>query len=66
MTHEALMHKAIRLSLESGTRGPFGATGARKGEILAVGTNLVTSQNDSTAHAEIVAIRNAWSTSSLV
>ena len=62
MTHEALMREAIRLSLEnvrSGTGGPFGAIVARKGEILAVGTNLVTSQNDPTAHAEVVAIRNA-------
>ncbi len=62
MTHEALMREAIRLSLENvrnGTGGPFAALIARKGEILAVGTNLVTSQNDPTAHAEVVAIRHA-------
>jgi tRNA(Arg) A34 adenosine deaminase TadA len=62
MTHEALIREAIRLSLDNvrnGTGGPFGAIVARKGEILAVGTNLVTSLNDPTAHAEVVAIRNA-------
>ncbi len=62
MTHEALMREAIRLSLDNvrnGTGGPFAALIARKGEILAVGTNLVTSLNDPTAHAEVVAIRNA-------
>ncbi|MCS6988518.1 MAG: nucleoside deaminase [Chloroherpetonaceae bacterium] len=62
MTHEALMREAIRLSRQnvaSGEGGPFAAIVARNGEILAVGTNQVTSLNDPTAHAEIVAIRNA-------
>ncbi len=62
MTHEALMREAIRLSLENvknGTGGPFAALVARNGEIIATGTNQVTTLNDPTAHAEVTAIRNA-------
>lgn len=62
MTHDALMREAIRLSLENvklGTGGPFAALIARNGEIIATGTNQVTSLNDPTAHAEIMAIRHA-------
>ena len=39
--------------------GPFAAVVAARGAIIAEGTNLVTSSNDPTAHAEVVAIRNA-------
>ena len=39
--------------------GPFGAVIVRKGRIIAWGTNRVTFANDPTAHAEIVAIREA-------
>jgi guanine deaminase len=39
--------------------GPFGAVIARAGKVVASGANQVTSSNDPTAHAEIVAIRNA-------
>jgi guanine deaminase len=56
------MEKAIALATEnvtSGRGGPFGAVIVRGGEIVATGTNLVTSTNDPTAHAEVVAIRNA-------
>lgn len=62
MTHEALMREAIRLSLENvknGIGGPFAALVARNGEIIATGTNQVTTLNDPTAHAEVTAIRNA-------
>ncbi|MFQ3597351.1 MAG: nucleoside deaminase [Chloroherpetonaceae bacterium] len=62
MTHEALMREAIRLSLENvelGVGGPFAALVARNGEIIATGTNQVTTLNDPTAHAEVTAIRNA-------
>jgi guanine deaminase len=56
------MREAIRLSLEnvrSGKGGPFGAVIVKNGEIIATGVNEVTSTNDPTAHAEVVAIRNA-------
>ncbi len=39
--------------------GPFGAVIVRGGEIIAQGCNQVTSSNDPTAHAEVVAIRAA-------
>src|ERR1700709_425997 len=58
------MEKAIALATENVTSrrgGPFGAVIVRDGEIVATGTNLVTATNDPTAHAEVVAIRNAAS-----
>ncbi len=62
MTPDELMRRAISLSLEqmqAGSGGPFGAVIARNGEIVAEGWNQVTSSNDPTAHAEVVAIRRA-------
>lgn len=56
------MQEAIRLSIanvEEGKGGPFGAVVVKDGKIIARGTNQVTSNNDPTAHAEVVAIRNA-------
>lgn len=55
------MQKAIDLSIENVANGggPFGAVIVRNGEIIATGTNRVTANNDPTAHAEVVAIRNA-------
>jgi len=56
------MSKAIELSIEnvrSGRGGPFAAVVVKDGKIIAQGTNRVTSTNDPTAHAEIVAIREA-------
>ena len=43
----------------AGEGGPFGAVIARNGDIIATGWNQVTSTNDPTAHAEMVAIREA-------
>jgi guanine deaminase len=56
------MARAIQLSLDnvlSGKGGPFGAVIVKSGEILAEGVNRVTAINDPTAHAEVVAIREA-------
>ncbi|HJY86078.1 MAG TPA: nucleoside deaminase, partial [Candidatus Acidoferrales bacterium] len=58
----AFMSKAIELSIENvrlGRGGPFAALVVKDGKIIAQGTNLVTSTNDPTAHAEMVAIREA-------
>jgi tRNA(Arg) A34 adenosine deaminase TadA len=56
------MARAIALSLENvrtGAGGPFAAVVVKDGEIIAEGANAVTTTNDPTAHAEVVAIREA-------
>ncbi len=56
------MQEAIRLSVNNvteGRGGPFGAVVVKDGKIIARGVNQVTTTNDPTAHAEVVAIRNA-------
>lgn len=63
--HDEFMKEAIRLSInnvEEGKGGPFGAVVVKDGKIIARGVNQVTSNNDPTAHAEVVAIRNACTT----
>lgn len=59
---EAFMQEAIRISREmmrQGEGGPFGAVIVKNGQIVGRGWNTVTTTNDPTAHAEIVAIRDA-------
>ena len=56
------MRRAIALAIEnirSAQGGPFGALVVKEGRILAEGANRVTISNDPTAHAEVVAIREA-------
>lgn len=56
------MLEAIKMAEENiitGKGGPFGAVVVRNGKIIAAVGNRVTSTNDPTAHAEIVAIREA-------
>ena len=56
------MREAIRISvakMRGDQGGPFGAVVVRKGKIIGRGWNRVTSTNDPTAHAEVVAIRDA-------
>lgn len=59
--NEKFMKRAIELSIINVMKGggPFGAVVVKGGKIIAEGTNNVTKKNDPTAHAEIVAIRNA-------
>ena len=59
---EKFMRRAINLAqqgIDAGAGGPFGAVIVKNGDIVGEGYNQVTSTNDPTAHAEIVAIRNA-------
>ena len=59
---ETFMREAIKLSFETmrnNTGGPFGAVVVKDGKIIARGFNRVISTNDPTAHAEVVAIREA-------
>ena len=60
--HEKYLNEAFDLayqSLRTNIGGPFGAVVVRDGKILGKGGNRVIIQNDPTAHAEIVAIREA-------
>ncbi len=59
---DKFMRRAIELArngMESNSGGPFGCVIVKDGEIVGEGSNQVTSTNDPTAHAEVVAIRNA-------
>jgi guanine deaminase len=56
------MREAIAASLEgmkNGEGGPFGCVIVKDGAVIGRGNNRVTSTNDPTAHAEVVAIRDA-------
>lgn len=56
------MQRAIDLAekgMNGNSGGPFGAVIVKNDEIIAEGYNKVTSTNDPTAHAEIVAIKEA-------
>jgi guanine deaminase len=62
MNRNDFMLEAIRLSkegMESGTGGPFGAVVVKNGKVVGKGCNKVATTNDPTAHAEVVAIRDA-------
>lgn len=59
------MRRAIALGKENvrtGGGGPFAAVVVKDGRIIAEGVNRVTTTNDPTAHAEVVAIREACRT----
>jgi len=60
--NEVFMREALAMAVEnvqSGRGGPFAALVVRGDEVVGRGTNRVTSTNDPTAHAEVVAIREA-------
>lgn len=59
---QSFLERAIELSkqgMENGEGGPFGCVVVMNNEIIGEGNNKVTSSNDPTAHAEVVAIRDA-------
>ena len=60
-TKNNFMQRAIELSLNSANNngGPFGCVITKENKIIAEGSNKVTLSNDPTAHAEVVAIREA-------
>ena len=61
MNSDFFMQKAIELSMKNihNNGGPFGCVIVKNNKIISEGVNGVTQNNDPTAHAEIVAIRNA-------
>ena len=61
MNSDFFMLKAIELSIKNinNNGGPFGCVIVKNNKIISEGVNGVTQNNDPTAHAEIVAIRNA-------
>lgn len=62
MYNPDFMKEAIALSnlcFQDGQGGPFGAVVVKDGQIISRGRNLVTAHNDPTAHAEVMAIREA-------
>src|SRR5581483_1913501 len=59
MSPDTFMREAIKeaeAGLRGGRGGPFGCVVVRRGEVIARGSNQVTSANDPTAHAEVTAI----------
>jgi guanine deaminase len=61
-TQSEFMREAIRLALDGVAHnrgGPFGAVVVKDGQIVGRGCNRVLETKDPTAHAEIVAIRDA-------
>ncbi|NNC69740.1 MAG: nucleoside deaminase [Flavobacteriaceae bacterium] len=62
MDHKDYMSEAVKEALKgmhADEGGPFGCIVVKDGEIVGRGHNKVTSMNDPTAHAEVVAIRQA-------
>ena len=59
---KAFMVRAIQLSMDNvrnGRGGPFGTVIVKNGKVIAEAVNQVTATNDPTAHAEVLAIRQA-------
>ena len=62
---QKFLERAIELSAQGIDQlkgGPFGCVIVKDGKIIGEGCNQVTATNDPTAHAEVVAIRNACKT----
>ncbi|WP_026944879.1 nucleoside deaminase [Algoriphagus marincola] len=61
-SQKEFMRKAIALAkegMEAEKGGPFGCVIVKDGKIIGQGSNMVLTSNDPTAHAEVVAIRDA-------
>lgn len=59
------MRQAIQLGkegMDAGNGGPFGCVIVKEGKVIGKGSNMVLKTNDPTAHAEVVAIRDACKT----
>lgn len=62
MREQDFMQEAIKLACDnvrSGRGSPYGALVVKNGEVIGRGVNEVTATNDPTAHAEILAIKEA-------
>jgi len=61
MNEDDIYKKTIALAKESihNNGGPFSAVIIKEGKVIGTGINQVTKNHDPTAHAEIMAIRNA-------
>jgi tRNA(Arg) A34 adenosine deaminase TadA len=61
VANQDFMAEAIALAIENVAQGggPFGCVIVKDGKVVGRGVNRVTQTNDPTAHAEVVAIRNA-------
>ncbi len=60
--HEYFMNEAVKTAIQgmnNNEGGPFGCVIVKDGKIIGKGNNKVTSSNDPTAHAEVIAIREA-------
>lgn len=59
--HRQFLQQAVDVARDNVSRGggPFGALIVRQGQVIATGANRVTANRDPTAHAEVMAIRNA-------
>jgi guanine deaminase len=62
VNREFFMRMAVELSrdgMDQGKGGPFGCVIVKNGKVIGKGSNSVSLSNDPTAHAEMVAIRDA-------
>ena len=59
MKYMKLAIEQAREGIHAGHGGPFGSVIVKDGKIIGTGHNMVLKNNDSTAHGEVVAIRNA-------